>query len=169
MATTEDGGFTAETEVVVDDFDAAVRVEGAWIDQNNKIRLALWNTSDYTVRSISFTVQCFDTQGYPMVCNKDGTSTSFAGSYSWELQPGDRTEHGQFNFNQYRENGYLGYIIVTVTGYEFDNGQKWAIPEDAQVPYQSLFSSHMWEPTQQSQQIDPDYDPDEDDDIDIGR
>ncbi len=144
-ATTEDGGFTASTEVIVDNFDAAVMIEGANIDKNNKIRLTLRNTGDFTVKGITFRVQCFDTQAEPMICNRDGESTWFDGSYAWEVEPGDRTEHGQFNFKQYLETGTLGYIIVTVTGYEFENGQKWSIPTDEWVPYQSPFSSHMWE------------------------
>lgn len=160
-ATTEDGGYTATTEVLVDDFNGAVKVESSWIDKNNKIKLSMWNTSNQTVRAVYFTVKCYDTQGYEMVCNKDGESTFFEGSYPMELQPGDRTMHGRFNFNGYEEPGTLGYVIVTVTGFEFDNGQKWMIPEDDRVPCQSIFSDHYGEPASRPETDEPEDDDDD--------
>ena len=52
-------------------------------------------------------------------------------------------------FSDYLNTGYLGYVVVKVTGYEFDNGQKWNIPEEKQEEYavRSNDSSHIGEPT----------------------
>ena len=146
-ATTHDGGFSTTTNVVVDDFNGMVMCGSAYIDNNNKIRLVFWNMSRYyTVNTVYFRIDCFDTQGNPMVCTADG-GTSFNGSYPLMLEPGSRTEHGRFRFNDYRETGLYGYVVVTVTGYTFDNGQKWWIPEGQQVPYRSTDSIHWGEPT----------------------
>ena len=146
-ATSNDGGFSTTTNVVVDDFNGMIMCGGAYIDNNNKIRLVFWNMSRYyTVNTVYFRVDCFDTQGNPIVCNAEG-GTSFNGNYPLALMPGGRTEHGRFNFSNYRETGLYGYVVVTITGYAFDNGQKWWIPEEQQVPYRSTDSIHWGEPT----------------------
>ena len=146
-ATTRDGGFSTSTNVVVDDFNGMVMCGEAYIDRYNKIRLTFWNMSRYyTVNAVYFRVECFDTQGYPIPCTYDG-DTAFSGTYPLSLEPGDRTEHGRFNFSNYCETGHYGYVIVTVTGYAFDNGQKWWIPEDQQVSYRSMDSMFWGEPT----------------------
>ena len=146
--TAEDGGFSTSTTVIVDDFDGMAMVGGAYIDENNKIRIVIWNMSrDYYINLVHFKVECYDTQGYRMVCNTDGVSTSFEGNYPLQLAPGGRSEHGRFNFFNYQDNGWYGYVVVTITGFEFDNGQKWWLPEDKQVPYRSTESSHWGEPT----------------------
>ena len=145
-ATTDDGGFTASSEIVVDDFDEAVMVESVRVE-NNKVKLVLRNLGNYTLKKVYFKVDCYDTQGYPLICNKDWISTWFNGDYPLELEPGSRTQHGMFNFNDYMETGIIGYVTVTVTGYEFESGQRWTIPEDYQIPSQPAYSNHMWEPT----------------------
>lgn len=148
-ATTEDGGFSTSTNVLVDYFDTLITCNSARIDDNNKIRLVLWNMSrDYTVSRITMRIECFDTQGEPMVCNTDGESTYFDASYGFALEPGAPTEHGRFTFHNYKENGMLGYVVISVTGYDFDNGQRWNIPESVQLDhkYRSENSSHWGDP-----------------------
>jgi uncharacterized protein YjdB len=146
-ATTRDGGFSTTTNVIVDDFNGMVMCGSAFIDDYNKIKIVLWNMSRYyTVNTVYFRVDCYDTQGDPIPCTVDG-ATSFDGSYPLALAPGDRSVHGRFNFYNYRETGLYGYVVVTITGYVFDNGQKWWIPEDEQVPYRSTDSWHWGEPT----------------------
>jgi uncharacterized protein YjdB len=142
-ATSHDGGFSTTTNVVVDDFNGMIMCGSAYIDNNNKIRLVFWNMSRYyTVNTVYFRVDCFDTDGNPMICTTDD-AVSFNGNYPLTLMPGNRTEHGRFNFSNYRETGLYGYVIVTITGYMFDNGQKWWIPENQQVPYRSPDSPFM--------------------------
>ena len=145
IAITEDGGFTASAGIQVADYDGAVRIESLVI-QDNKIRLVLWNTGNVGVQRVYFRVDCFDTMNYPMVYNKDGVTTGFTGSYPLLLNPGDRSVHGQFNFGDFMETGMLGAVTVTVTGYRFDNGQEWSIPEEYQVPV-IAYSNNMWTPT----------------------
>ena len=146
-ATTHDGGYSTTTNVVVDDFNGMVACDSAYIDADNKIRVSFRNKSwYYTVDAVYFRVDCYDTQGNPIVCTADG-GTSFNGTYPLTLEPGGYTLHGRFNFNNYRETGLYGYVTVTVTGYAFDNGQKWWIPEDQQITFPSTNSIHWGEPT----------------------
>ncbi len=144
-AITEDGGFTASAGILVGDFDSAVRIESLWI-QDNKIKIALWNTSNITVEKVFFHIECFDTQNYPMVYNKDGTTTGFDGSYPLTLQPQERSIHGQFLFHDMMETGLLGGVTMTIYGYQFEGGQKWWVPDEYQVPM-TVYSGYMWTPT----------------------
>lgn len=151
-ATTDEGGFSTSAELIVDDFDQMIICTSIYVDDNNKIRLSLLNTSPYfTVNRINYKIECFDTQGYPMVCNKDGTSTSWEGSYNYAVLPNQSTQHGQFSFTEYQENPdlFLGYVTVTVTGFQFDNGQRWNVPGDIQdqTKRPSPYSGHWGEPT----------------------
>ena len=147
-ATSEDGGFSTSTMLVVDDFDGLVRVISARIDGDNKIRLELYNTSpEFTVRTVYFTVDCFDTQRQPLVVGTDGVSTSFSGSYPLTLTPGETSRHGNFRFFNYQQpSWYFGMVEIRVTGYDFDNGQHWNIPEDRQARFVSQPSEHYGEP-----------------------
>ena len=147
-ATSEDGGFSTSTMLVVDDFDGLVRVISARIDGDNKIRLELYNTSpEYTVRTVYFTVDCLDTQRQPMVVGRDGVSTSFNGTYPLTLAPGETSRHGNFNFFNYQQPAwYFGMVEIRITGYDFENGQHWNIPEDQQVKFVSQPSDHYGEP-----------------------
>ena len=146
-AITEDGGFVATATVQVSDYDGAVYVESLQITEDNRILIGLLNLSSFTVDTVYLRVDCYDTQNYPMIYNVDGVSTGFDASYPLPLQPGERSIHGQFNFGQYLDTGTLGAVIVTVTGYKFNNGQTWEIPEEYRRPSQPYYSSHMWEPT----------------------
>ena len=151
-ATTEDGGFSTSTTLVVDDFDHMIMIENqdTYIDWNNRIMLGFYNRSwNYTVNVVDFRVDCYDTQGYPMVCNTDGVSTSFNGSYRLQLMPGGKTTHGRFSYYDYEPTGMLGYVVITITGYEFENGQKWTIPDEIQEMdgFRSRYSDHWGEPT----------------------
>ena len=145
-ATTDDGGFTASTSILVDDFDGAVSVENLWITDNNRIQMVFRNLSGYTIERVYFRVDCYDFYNQPLVVNTDGVSTYFDGTYMLELSPnGGRTQHGQFNFGQYMETGKVGCVVVTITGYRFNNGQKWTIPEEYRNPSQPAVSIY-WNP-----------------------
>ena len=149
-ATSEDGGYTTSTQLVVADFDRMIAIGSPQVTDDNKIRLSFGNMSmEYIVRKIYFKVDCYDTMRNPMVCNTDGESTYFNGYYPLELYPSEWTQHGRFVFSDYQDNGYLGYVVVKVTGFEFDNGQRWNIPEEKQEEYavRSNDSSHIGEPT----------------------
>ena len=131
---TEDGGYTATGEIRVNDYNGAILVEGLTVDANNNIRITLRNMSDFTVNRVYFQVDCYDREGNPMVCNVDGVSTSFTGSYPYPIDPGQRSVHGAFNFSGASYSDPLGAVVLTVTHYTDLEGYTWNIPEDARVP-----------------------------------
>ena len=136
-AYTDDGGFVATTRVRVGNFNAAVMVEELDVNANNEIKIVLRNMSDdITFENIYYTIECFDMEGNPMICNKDGESTSFQGSYPFEVSPRDRTYHGSFRFKDYEIDQQLGAVILTVTGWRDTDGVTWTIPESERVPRQ---------------------------------
>ena len=141
-AITDDGGFTATAQLQIADFDAAILVEGLEITADNKIRITLRNVGEPVVNKVYFHVDCLDPMNQPMIYNQDGVSTGFDGEYPLPLQSGERSIHGQFRFGKWMDTGMLGAVKVTVTGYEFDNGQKWEIPEEDRITVQAF--SDLW-------------------------
>ena len=129
-AYTEDGGFTASATIRVGNFNHVVMTEDLFVDANNNIRITMLNMSrDITLGSIHFVIECFDTDGNPMVCNTDGVSTSFEGDYPFLLGPYDRTVHGSFRFRNYVIDQTLGAVTLTVVSWTDADGYTWKIPE----------------------------------------
>ncbi len=100
IAETEDGGYTATAEVRVADFNRAVVVDDLYME-GDEIRIVLRNRSNFTVDRVYFTVETYDGDGNPLVCNADGVSNSFEGSYRLELGPNERSQHYKFHFGDY--------------------------------------------------------------------
>lgn len=118
---TEDGGYTAQAELRVADFNGAVQIEDCWIE-NNRIKIVLRNESNFTVEKVYFRVECFDDNGEPVICNRDGISTFFNGTYPIEMYPDESSVHGKFNFVECVYPEYLGAIRVRITGWEDSEG-----------------------------------------------
>ena len=83
--------------------------------------------------NIYYTIECFDLEGEPLICNTDGKSTSFTGYYPHLLEPLDRTSHGAFRFKDYSYDQLLGSVTLTITGWKDDNGVTWTIPQSERV------------------------------------
>ena len=133
-AFTDDGGYTADTRIRVGDFNEAVMVEELYVDDDNQIRITLRNMSrDLTLGNVYFEINCYNITGDPMICNKDGESTSFEGDYPFVLEPLSRTRHGSFRFKNYVISENLGAVILTVTGWRDADGYSWTIPEDERI------------------------------------
>lgn len=146
-AYTEDGGFTATADVRVGNFNEAVMAEGLEVDTRNEIKIVLRNmTDDIILQNIYYTIECFDLNGQPMICNTDGVSTSFTGYYPFEVLPRERTIHGCFRFQNYMINQPLGFVILTVTGWKDADGIAWTIPEEERVPRQWLNPEWYYRP-----------------------
>ena len=112
--TTEDGGYTASAEVRVADFNRAVVIDDLYLEGEN-IRLILRNRSNFTVDRVYFTVETYDAEGNPLVCNADGASNSFNGSYRLEIAPDEGSEHYQFDFGDYvQPTDQIGTVVVTI-------------------------------------------------------
>ncbi len=133
-AFTEDGGFIANARIRVGNFNEAVLVEELYVNKKNEIRISLRNMSnDITLENVFYTIECYDMNGDPMVCNKDGKSTSFDGSYPFGLAPLDRSSHGCFRFKNYVIDQPLGGVVMTVTGWRDTDGYTWTIPESERI------------------------------------
>ena len=132
--TTEDGGFTASTKVKVANFNGAVLVEELYVDANNKIKITLRNmTQDITLAKVRFRVECFDMEGNPMVCNRDGVSPFFDGTYPYLIDPLERSVHGSFNFENFVIDQPLGAVVLTVLSWKDADGYSWTIPDEELV------------------------------------
>lgn len=133
-AWTEDGGFSASAEVRVGNFIEAVLVEELYVDSQNNIQISLRNmTQDLTLGSISYRIECFDTEGNPFVCNTDGVSMYYDGEYVYGLPPMGRTYYGYFTSRNCAIDRMLGSITLTITGWQDAEGNVWQIPDNEQV------------------------------------
>lgn len=136
-AFTEDGGYTATTRIRVGKFNEAVMIEDVYVDDQNQIRIALRNmSSELTLEDIYYKVECFSTDGAPMICNLDGVSNYFEGSYPYELVPLDRTMPAGFRFRDDAVTQPLGAVLLTVTGWKDADGIVWTIPESERLTRQ---------------------------------
>ncbi len=128
--TSEDGGFSATAEVRVADFNRAIVVDDLYLEGDN-IRISLRNRGNFTVDRVYFTVETFDDQGQPLVCNADGVSNFFEGSYRYQLGPEERSQHYVFNFGDYVQPlTPIMTVRLTVTGWRDTEGYTRNIPEE---------------------------------------
>ena len=130
-AYTEDGGYTASTEIKVGQWNSAVLIEDLRVDESNRIRIVLRNmTPDVTMNKIRFFVYCYDTDGNPFVCNQDGESLYFEGAYRYMLGPYEQTVHGSFDFGNYMIDRPLGAVTLKVVSWSDVDGFQYTIPDD---------------------------------------
>ena len=112
-------------------------IKDLYVDDNNKIRITLRNTTrDLVLTNVNYIIECFDMAGNPFVCNKDGESTFFDGSYPNLLEPRNRSVHGAFFFRNYAIDRLLGGVRLTIISWTDENGVTWTIPEDERIPKQ---------------------------------
>ena len=148
-AMTEDGGFTASTEIRVTNCNSAVLVEELYVDANNNIRITMRNmTPDVTLGNIHFVIECYDTDGQPFVCNTDGESMKFEGDYPYTVRPYERTVHGSFRFRDYVIDRPLGAVVLTVVSWKDDAGFPYTIPESERIRTQWTRYNYEYKPEQ---------------------
>ncbi len=128
-AQTEDGGFTAATQVKVGDYTNAIRIEDLYVNGNNEIKIVLRNVSDVNIQNVHFTIACYDEDENPFICNTDGESLYFEADYPYLLLPYDRTVHGSFRFRNSMIDRPLGAVVLTIVNWKDQNGYQFPIPE----------------------------------------
>ena len=134
--TTEDGGYSASAEVRVADFNRAIVIDDLYLEGEN-IRLSLRNRSNFSVDRVYFTVETYDANNEPLVCNVDGESNSFNGYYRYEIAPYDVSHHYMFDFPDYvQPTAQIGAVVVKITGWRDLEGYTRNIPE-SEYPTQS--------------------------------
>lgn len=133
-AYTDDGGFTASTQIRVGNFNEAVMVESLEVNANNEIRIVLRNMSqEIILENVHYKIECFDLDGNPMVCNTDGENTFFEGDYPFVLNPYERSTHGAFRFRNYQIDQPLGSVVLTILNWKDSDEYTWYIPEADQI------------------------------------
>ena len=133
-AYTDDGGYTASTQIRVGNFNEAVMVESLEVNANNEIRIILRNMSqEIVLENVHYKIECFDTDGNPMICNTDGENVYFEGDYPFVLNPYERSMHGGFHFRNYQIDQPLGSVVLTILSWKDSDEYTWYIPEADQV------------------------------------
>ena len=133
-AYTDDGGYTASTQIRVGNFNEAVMVESLEVTANNEIRIILRNMSqEIVLENVHYKIECFDTDGNPMICNTDGENVFFEGDYPFVLNPYERSMHGGFHFRNYQIDQPLGSVVLTILSWKDSDEYTWYIPEADQV------------------------------------
>lgn len=142
-AFTEDGGYTATTQVKVGHFNDAVMIEEFYLDANDNIRLSLRNmTRDLTLGNVHFKIEVFDIAGNPLICSPDGTSSVFEGDYQYLLAPLSRTYRTGFRYREHIIDRQIGMMQLTVTSWRDADGYTWTIPESERVSSQWTRSNY---------------------------
>ena len=55
---------------------------------------------------------------------------TFEGCYSYDLEPGETTRHGRFDFYSFVQPARtIGRVVMTLTGYRTDEGMSWNMEE----------------------------------------
>ena len=123
---TDDGGYTASTQIRVGNFNEAVMVESLEVNANNEIRIVLRNMSqEIALQNVHFRIECFDTDGNPMICNTDGENVYFEGDYPFILNPYERSTHGGFRFRNYQIDEPLGSVVLTILSWKDTDEYTW--------------------------------------------
>ena len=142
-AFTEDGGYTATTQVKVGHFNDAVMIEEFYLDANDNIRLSLRNmTRDLTLGNVHFKIEVFDIAGNPLICSPDGTSSVFEGDYQYLLAPLSRTYRTGFRYREHTIDRQIGMMQLTVISWRDADGYTWTIPESERVSSQWTKSNY---------------------------
>ena len=122
IGTTEEGGFVCTTTVRVGNYAKALQITDLYTTAN-QIKISVRNNSDMEISKFSFTMECYDIFGQPLMCTTTGSST-FNGSYHDILYPYQSTTHGRFRFSRFAQptQDIFGHIIMRLTGYETTDG-----------------------------------------------
>ena len=95
---TEDGGFSDSAEIRVGDFNGAVIVEEVRLT-DGQLWIALRNVSDFPVETVDLRIDCYDAEGNPMICHRNGYDVQVEARYTGTLYPRERTQGEGFDLS----------------------------------------------------------------------
>ncbi|MBQ9325873.1 MAG: Ig-like domain-containing protein [Clostridia bacterium] len=128
VGTTEDGGYTTEAMVHVGNYDQALAITDLYLNEN-QVKITVRNESNLTITRLYFLITLEDENGQPLPCTTTGINT-FEGCYSYDLEPGETTRHGRFDFYSFVQPARtIGRVVMTLTGYRTDEGMSWNMEE----------------------------------------
>ncbi len=123
---TEDGGFTTECVLDVGNYNKALKITKVRV-KGNEVKLSIKNLSNMTITAIRGRISVTDMNGGECPTTKDGES-SFIYRYNHTVAEGESTQHGLFQFVNYRRpDEIIGSATVTITGYDTDTGFSWKV------------------------------------------
>jgi len=133
IGVTEDGGYVTTFQVKVGDENKPLNIVQLYVEEEDTIRIQVYNESDMTITKFYFLIETFDAWGNPVVCNDDGRSNDFEGSYSYTLEPGTATKHGRFSFGgEFNRPESIGMVTMRITAYRTEDGNTVYIPRSEQ-------------------------------------
>lgn len=134
IGVTEDGSYITTFKVKVGDANKPLTISNLYVEDDNVIRIQVYNASNLTITKFYFVIETYDAWGKPVVCNDDGRSNDFEGSYSYTLAPGAATRHGRFSFGgEFNRPGSIGMVKMRITGYQTADGDRVTIKRANQV------------------------------------
>lgn len=134
IGVTEDGSYVTTFKVKVGDANKPLTISNLYVEDDNVIRIQVYNASNLTITKFYFVIETYDAWGKPVVCNDDGRSNDFEGSYSYTLAPGAATRHGRFSFGgEFNRPGSIGMVKMRITGYQTADGDRVTIKRANQV------------------------------------
>ncbi len=134
VGVTEDGSYVTTFTVKVGDENKPLKIANLYVEDDNTIRIAVYNESNLTITRFYFVIETFDAWGNPVVCNDDGRSNDFEGYYGYTLAPHDATRHGRFTFGgEFDRPESIGMVTMRITGYRTEDGNTVYIPRSEQV------------------------------------
>ncbi len=123
IGVTEDGSYVTTFKVSVGDPNKPLNIANLYVEDGNVIRLQVYNESNLTITRFYYVIETFDAWGNPVVCNDDGRSNDFEGSYGYTLEPGAATRHGRFSFGgEFDRPDSIAMVTMRITGYETADG-----------------------------------------------
>lgn len=135
IGTTDDGSYVVTYTINVGSRKDALRITNLWAE-NNAAKIVVYNASNLTITKFYYTIYLYNAFGEPLVCNTDGRSFSFTGTYNFTLAPGEATRHGQFSFGREYIKPYgVGQVVMRINGYDIEGGEHYDIPANEQPEF----------------------------------
>lgn len=135
IGTTDDGSYVVTYTVNVGSRKDALRITNLWAE-NDAVKIVVYNPSNLTITKFYYTIYLYNAFGEPLVCNTDGRSFSFTGTYNFTLTPGEATRHGQFSFGREYVKPYgVGQVVMRINGYDLESGEHYDIPAREQPEF----------------------------------
>lgn len=136
-AVTDDGGFYAEKEIKIGDFDYAVVTDNLSINQNHVPSFMLNNVSNMDIVKVDVMVLGYNLKDGLVLLGNDGNA-QLTGTFKGNLPAGTR-KAVEIDFPTLDKwNTQMEKIQACVTGYETADGEKHAIEKENWIWYESV-------------------------------
>ena len=137
IGVTEDGSYVTNFTVKVGDANKPLRITNLYVENDNTIRITVYNESNLTITRFYYVIETFDAWGNPVVCNDDGRTNDFEGYYGYTLEPGGATRSGRFTFGgEFNRPASIGMVTMRITGYRTDDGQTYYVERANQAKFE---------------------------------